>query len=150
MIKGARVEGATFAAGVRAQTWQEAVRAAGLDLVHAQAVGPAYIDEMLQIIESAGPYCVVAPGVAVPHASAGSLVRRSALGIVLLEEPVRFGHPHHDPVKVIIAIAARTAKEHITMLSGLANALDRAGAVEELLAAQTKADALNALHSSVV
>lgn len=150
MMRGAEVAVATFATGVSAKTWQDAVRAAGRDLVNAQAVGPAYIDEMVQIIDAAGPYCVVAPGVAVPHANAGSLVRRNAMGVIVLDEAVRFGHPHHDPVRVVIAIAAKTAKQHITMLSGLANALDRDGAVDELLAAQTKADALTALRASVV
>lgn len=149
MNAGVQVEVATFASGVSAETWREAVRAAGLDLVNAHAVGPAYIDEMVLLIENSGPYCVVAPHVAVPHANAGSLVRQSAMGIVVLEEPVNFGHPYNDPVRVVIAMAAKTAKQHITMLAALANALDRPGAVDELISAPTKDAALTALRARV-
>ncbi|HIY66774.1 MAG TPA: PTS sugar transporter subunit IIA [Candidatus Agrococcus pullicola] len=144
-----RVEAATFASGVSAESWRDAVRAAGLDLVNAAAVGPAYIDEMVQLIENSGPYCVVAPHVAVPHSNAGSLVRQSGMAVVVLDEPVTFGHPYNDPVRVVIAIAARTAKQHITMLAALANALDRPGAVKELIAASDKDAALKALRASV-
>lgn len=147
MNDGVVVETATFASGVNVDSWRDAVRAAGRDLVNAHAVGPAYIDEMVLIIETSGPYCVVSPHVAVPHANAGSLVRQSAMGIVVLEEPLKFGHPYNDPVRVVIAIAAKTAKQHITMLAALANALDRRGAVDELVAASTKDDALAALRA---
>ncbi|MGO1392337.1 PTS sugar transporter subunit IIA [Agrococcus casei] len=140
---------ATYASGVYAPSWEEAVRAAGLDLVNAHAVGPAYIDEMLQIIDNYGPYCVVAPGVAVPHANASSLVRKDGVAVLALEEPVRFGHPHNDPVRLIVGIAATTAKRHITMLAGLAKSLDAPGVVNQIVAAGSRKEALELLGVKV-
>lgn len=137
---------ATFAPGVRASDWREAVRAAGVDLVHARAVGPGYVDAMVQLVEDAGPYCVVAPGVAVPHAAPSALVRQSGLAIVTLDEPVVFGHPHNDPVRAIVAVASVTPAEHIRTLAHLANALDREGAPAELAAATTLEGALRVLE----
>lgn len=139
------LDDATFSPGVHAADWRAAVRAAGVDLVSARAVGRAYVDELVQQIEQSGPYCVVAPGVAVPHARASAVVRRDALAIVLLDEPVPFGHPHHDPVRVVIAMAARNPRRHLQMLAELANALDASGVIDRVAAATTRDEALAAL-----
>jgi ascorbate PTS system EIIA or EIIAB component len=137
---------ATFSPGVHAADWRAAVRAAGVDLVTASAVGRAYVDELVRQIEQAGPYCVVAPGVAVPHAKASAVVRRDALAIVVLDEPVAFGHPHHDPVRVVIAMAAQSPRRHLQMLAELANALDASGVTDALVAATGRDEAIAALR----
>lgn len=140
------LDDATFSPGVRAADWRAAVRAAGVDLVTARAVGRAYVEELVQQIEQAGPYCVVAPGVAVPHAKASGVVRRDALAIVVLDEPVAFGHPHHDPVRVVIGLAATSPKRHLRMLAELANALDASGVTDRLASAGSRDDAIAALR----
>ena len=140
------LDDATFSPGVHAADWRAAVRAAGVDLVTARAVGRAYVDELVQQIEQAGPYCVVAPGVAVPHARASAVVRHDALAIVVLDEPVTFGHPHHDPVRVVIGLAATSPKRHLLMLAELANALDASGVIDSLAAASTREEAVAVLR----
>lgn len=140
------LDDATFSPGVRAADWRAAVRAAGVDLVTARAVGRAYVEELVQQIEQAGPYCVVAPGVAVPHAKASAVVRRDALAIVVLDEPVAFGHAHHDPVRVVIGLAATSPKRHLRMLAELANALDASGVIDRLTSAVTRDEAIAVLR----
>ncbi|WP_430592338.1 PTS sugar transporter subunit IIA [Humidisolicoccus flavus] len=131
----------TLAKGVAATTWQEAVTAAGRDLVHAGAVGPSYIDEMIQVIDDRGPYCVFVPGIAVPHASPSAIVRKDALAIVVLDEPVSFGHAHYDPVHVIIAAASTSNAQHLRVLSSLGGVLDQPGLVGALSAANSAEEA---------
>lgn len=139
---------ATFSPGVAAASWEDAVRAAGRDLVHARAVGPAYVDEMVQLIDDGGPWCVIAPGIALPHARPSALVRRAAAAIVTLREPVEFGHAHHDPVRVVVAVASTTQAEHIRTLAAIAVQLDRAGVVDAIADATTRADAIAAIEGS--
>ena len=149
MSNGINVSTATFATGVYADTWEDAVRAVGLDMVNAHSIGPAYIDEMINIIDNYGPYCVIAPGVAVPHANARSVVRRDAIAVQVLTEPVRFGHPHNDPVRIVIGIAATTAKRHIGMIASLAETLDNPDIVEQIASAERRSDVLEALRVTV-
>lgn len=146
MSNGITVSTATFATGVYAASWEDAVRAVGRDMVNAHSIGPAYIDEMVNIIDNYGPYCVIAPGVAVPHANARSVVRRDAIAVQVLTEPVRFGHPHNDPVSIVIGIAATTAKRHIGMIASLADTLDDASVVEAIANAQRRSDVIEALR----
>jgi len=135
---------ATFSPGVHADDWRAAVRAAGVDLVTASAVGRAYVEELVQQIESAGPYCVVAPGVAVPHAKASGVVRRDALAIVVLDEPVAFGHPHNDPVRVVLGLAVAEVGTHLESIGEIANLFNDA-TVTGRIAAATTADEVRAI-----
>ncbi|GAA2171644.1 PTS sugar transporter subunit IIA [Agrococcus versicolor] len=140
------LEDATFSPGVAAATWEDAVRAAGRDLVHARAVGPAYVDEMVRLIEDGGPWCVVAPGIALPHARPSAVVRRPAAAIVTLREPVAFGHAHNDPVRVVIALSSTTQSEHVLVLADLAVHLDREGVVDAIAQARTRDEAIAAIE----
>lgn len=130
-----------------ATSWDDALRLAGAELVRSGAVGPGFVDEMLHVIEEMGPYCVVAPGVAIAHASPSALVARDAIVIATLKTPLVFGHPYHDPVRVLIVLANRTTARHIRILADVANALDRPGVVDALVAAPTIEDALAVLGS---
>src|SRR5882757_10310151 len=90
---------------VEAQDWQDAVRAAGAALTAAGIAQPSYADEMIRMIEEHGPYVVIAPGLALAHARPGPEVIADGLSIVTLATPVYFGHPHNDPVRVILGLA---------------------------------------------
>jgi ascorbate PTS system EIIA or EIIAB component len=102
---------------------ESAVRAAGELLIASGAIEPRYVDAMCDALESLGPYCVIAPGVALPHAKPDDGVLRTAISVVTLQEPVRFGHEANDPVDVVIALAPRDKESHLAALQELAGRL---------------------------
>src|SRR5690606_22556894 len=95
--------------GAEAADWREAVRLAGSALSRSGATTPAYSDEMIRMIDEHGPYVVIAPGLALAHARPGPSVLADGLAVVTLATPVAFGHPHNDPVGVILGLALRSA-----------------------------------------
>ena len=130
--------------GVEAADWRAAVTAAGDVLVSSGATTPAYTGEMIAAIEQMGPYMVIAPGIALPHARPSPAVLRVGLSVVALARPVPFGHPQNDPVTLVIALAAPDNRAHTQALAALAGllaeetpraALLRAERPEEILAA---------------
>ena len=120
--------------------WRAAVRLAGDRLVLAGTATPAYADEMIRMIEEHGPYVVIAPGLALAHARPGPEVLGDGLAIVTLAEPVNFGHPHNDPVSVVLALAIKTADAHLAAVAELANVFNDSNAIQALAAAETVAD----------
>ncbi|MFI1618477.1 PTS sugar transporter subunit IIA [Streptomyces lydicus] len=108
---------------VRAADWQEAIRTAGGLLVDADATTDAYTVEMLRNVEENGPYLVIAPGFALAHARPSPAVLRTALSWVRLAEPVEFGHESNDPVRLVVALAARDAAAHTDAMAALARLL---------------------------
>ena len=128
----------------RAGDWREAVEIAGAALTASGATDAGYADDMVRMIEEHGPYVVVAPGLALAHARPGSAVLRDGLAIVTLAEPVPFGHPYNDPVRVVLALAGASSARHLQLVAGFANIFNDSDAVERIAAATT-ADEVRAI-----
>jgi PTS system ascorbate-specific IIA component len=123
--------------GAVVEDWRAAVSLAGDALVRSGAAKDGYSGEMIRMIEEHGPYVVIAPGLALAHARPGPDVLADGLAIVILGNPVAFGHPHNDPVRVVLAIAIAKAGEHLAAVAGLANIFNDSTAIADLAAATT-------------
>jgi len=121
----------------RARDWREAVETAGRALTASGATDAGYTTDMVRMIEQHGPYVVVAPGLALAHARPGPAVRRDGLAIVTLADPVPFGHPYNDPVRVVLALAGASSARHLQLVAEIANIFNDSDAVERLAAAGT-------------
>lgn len=119
----------------RARDWREAVELAGRALTATGATDAGYGIDMVRMIEDKGPYVVVAPGLALAHARPGPAVRRDGIAVVTLVEPVAFGHPYHDPVRVVVALAGASSARHLHLVAQLAGVFDDSDAVDRLAAA---------------
>jgi PTS system ascorbate-specific IIA component len=128
--------------GAEVENWREAVLAAGAALANAGSTLPAYGEEMVRMIEEHGPYVVIAPGLALAHARPGPTVLANGLAVVTLASPVRFGHPHNDPVSVVLGLAVADAEAHLASVAELANVFNDASAIPALAAAQSVEDIL--------
>jgi PTS system ascorbate-specific IIA component len=122
---------------IAAEDWRAAVTLAGDALVRSGAAKPGYANEMIRMIEEHGPYVVIAPGLALAHARPGPDVLADGLAIVTLENPVYFGHPYNDPVRVVLGLAIASADEHLAAVASLANVFNDSSAIDDLAAAQT-------------
>lgn len=118
-----------------APDWRAAVKLAGEALVASGAAKPGYTDEMVRMIEEHGPYVVIAPGLALAHARPGSEVKADGLAVVTLAVPVKFGHPHNDPVNVILGLAIKDTVGHLEAIADLANVFNDSTAIADLAAA---------------
>jgi PTS system ascorbate-specific IIA component len=113
----------TIALDVKANDWKDAVRAAGSLLVDTGSVEPRYVAAMIETVFSMGPYIVIAPGVALPHARPEDGVIKPCMSMITLHTPVNFGNQANDPVKLIVAFGTIDNKAHIEALTCLAKLL---------------------------
>lgn len=116
----------------RADDWRAAVEVAGGALTASGATDAGYAADMVRMIEEHGPYVVVAPGLALAHARPGASVRRDGLAVVTLAEPVPFGHPYNDPVRVVLALAGASSARHLQLVAEIANIFNDSDAVERI------------------
>jgi len=136
--------------GARVDDWRAAVREAGRALTRSGATRSEYADRMIAVIEEFGAYIVIAPGLALAHARPGSDVRHEGLAVVTLADPVSFGHPHNDPVRVVVGLAVANAEEHVASVAKLANAFNDAGIVGRIARATTPAEVRTLLGMDAV
>lgn len=130
--------------GAHADAWRDAVRLAGAALARSGATLPGYADEMIRMIEEHGPYVVIAPGLALAHARPGPDVLADGLAVVTLATPVAFGHPHNDPVSVVVALSVVSVGDHLESIAQLANIFNDSRVIPALASA-TSADEIVAL-----
>jgi PTS system ascorbate-specific IIA component len=126
--------------GATAEDWRGAVRLAAAALTESGAALPGYADEMIRMIEEHGPYVVIAPGLALAHARPGPEVLADGLAVVTLSTPVFFGHPHNDPVSVVLGLAITHPDAHIATIAELANVFNDSTAITDLAAATDAAE----------
>lgn len=117
----------------KASTAEEAIREAGRQLLQAEDVEERYIDKMVASYRENGPYFVIAPNIAMPHARPEDGVKRAALSMVRLQDAVSFGHPKNDPVKLVFGLAASSSEEHLQFLQRLSQLLMDQNHVQTLL-----------------
>jgi len=128
--------------------WQEALTIAGRPLLSEGAISQNYIDAIIRQKEEIGPFFVIAPQIAMPHARPEQGANKLGLSIVLLGTPVKFDSEENDPVKAIFMFSAPDSNSHIEMISGLAEVLSDEAIMAQLFNATSK-EALTTLLSGV-
>lgn len=118
-------------------TWQDAVGLAAQPLLAYGYIEESYIQAMIASINATGPYIVLAPKVAVPHASPDAGVHQLGISLLQVKEPVDFSEEGHDDKKVqlIFVLAAVDSSAHLRALQELALILDDEEAIDSLIAA---------------
>jgi mannitol/fructose-specific phosphotransferase system IIA component (Ntr-type) len=132
---------------LKVNDWQDAIRAAGRLLVEDQAAEPRFIEAMIQVAKDLGPYIVVAPGIALPHARPEDGVLKASMAMITLEPPIDFGNERNDPVYIVVALAAKDNEQHVEGLAEMAKVLGQPNLVEDLKHAQSRDELLSIMLS---
>lgn len=128
--------------------WQEALVIAGRPLLSEGAISQDYIDAIIQQKKEIGPFFVIAPQIAMPHARPEQGAHKLGLSIVLLGIAVKFASEENDPVKAIFMFAAPDSNSHIEMISQLAEVLSDEEIMAQIFNASSK-EALMTILSGV-
>ena len=146
-LKTAFIENNSIRLGLTAKDWQEAVKLSVDPLIESGAVLPEYYDAIIASTKEHGPYYILTPGMAMPHARPEAGVQRDAFSLITLTEPVTF--TDGKEVSVLLTLAATSSAIHasvaipqIIALFELDNAIDR------LLACKTPEDVLALVDES--
>jgi mannitol/fructose-specific phosphotransferase system IIA component (Ntr-type) len=134
--------------GVEPGDWREAVEASGKLLVSVGAAEEGYVAAMVRTTEELGPYAVIAPGVAIPHARPEDGAVRVGLSLAVLSEPVEFGSKENDPVDLVFGFSTTDADAHVELLQALADFIEKPENTEALRSASTVEEVLRVVERS--
>ena len=121
---------------------KEAIMEAGKLLLKNGNIEENYIDKMIESYEKNGAYIVIAPRIAMPHASHKDGVIKAGFSILTLKEPVVFGNKENDPVDVIIGLATGSNDEHIEIIKKITKIFTNNKKVEIIFNATDKKDVI--------
>lgn len=117
---------------VPANSPEEAIRIAGQLLVDGELAEQTYVEAMVESFKKNGPYFVLAPQIALPHARPEDGVKEASVSFVRLKNPVVFGNPANDPVQLVFGLGASSSDEHLQILQKLMLLLGNPENVEKL------------------
>lgn len=125
--------------------WRDAVRLSAAPLLAAGAISPQYIEAIFAGHEKLGPYYVIAPGLAMPHARPEEGAIANGLSLLYIKRGVHFDSAENDPVHVVLMLCALNGEEHLQMISQLAELFSD----EDDFQALIKADSYPALNALI-
>lgn len=122
-LKQSLIENNSIKLHQTAPDWRAAIKLGTDMLVESGAIKPCYYDAIVRSVEELGPYIIIAPNLALPHARPEQGVNRTAFALVTLDTPVYF-EGEDEPVDVMIVLAGSTSDQHMEGLVEVTEVLD--------------------------
>ncbi len=117
--------------------WKQAVVEAVSPLIENGFVESRYVDAIIENTEKYGPYYVIAPNIALPHARPEQGVLRKQLAVLLLRKPIKFSQDGYD-VRLLITLAASDSESHLQTLAKLSEVLSDDDLIGKILGATSE------------
>ncbi len=127
------------------KTWEEAIQIAADPLIENDYIVQGYVDKIISNTMEIGPYYVLGPNIALPHARPEFGVKKMGLSILLLKKPVWFSEKDHHKVQLIIVLAAVDNNSHLGALTELAAVLGDETNVNQLIESESEDEFLKKL-----
>lgn len=129
-------------------SWHEALSIVAKPLLNEGAITPDYLKNIIHHKETTGPYFVIAPRIAMPHARPEEGGRAVGLSILKLGTGVEFGSDENDPVDFIVMFSAPDSTSHMEMISELAAFLSDDEAIGRVFQSADKTTLISILTDS--
>ncbi|WP_196595657.1 PTS sugar transporter subunit IIA [Pectinatus frisingensis] len=100
-------------------SWDESIVSASQVLLDKKIIKESYVQAMIDNVNKNGSYMVIVPQIALAHAREDKGVLKTGLSLLKLNRPVMF--PEEKLVSVIMVLAAREEKNHLELMSELAD-----------------------------
>lgn len=113
-------------------SWEDAIRAAAQPLLRDGAIKESYIGDMIASVNQYGPYIVIAPDVAMPHAQGGNGVNETAISFMKVNHAVHFSESSEHDARLIFVLASVDNDSHLGMLQALVAAISDDDVLEKL------------------
>lgn len=146
-LKQALIDNDSIQLGLIAKDWKEAVQLSVQPLIDSGAVKPEYYDAIIESTEQYGPYYILMPGMAMPHARPEAGVLRDSFSLITLREPVQFSDGKE--VSILVTLAATSSKIHNSVaIPQIVALFDLKDSITRLNSCKTKDDVLSLIDET--
>lgn len=117
----------------KAATWEESIERAAKPLVKENIVEERYVEAMIRAVNEYGPYIVIGKHMALAHARPEDGVNKLGVSVATIEQPIDFGNPEMDPVKIIFCLAAVDSYSHLNIMKELIELINNEEKLDRLI-----------------
>jgi mannitol operon transcriptional antiterminator len=124
--------------------WKEAIYLAAKPLEEDGSIEPAYTKAMILLVESMGPFIVLSPGIAIPHARPEAGVRWMSMSLLKVREKVYFTEEKY--ANLFFILASTDGNSHLELLRELSAIFSDETAYDKFM----KADTVEEIHQLII
>ena len=151
MLKESLIENNSIKLNQTAANWEEAIKIGTDLLVASGAIEPRYYENIISKIKEMGPYIVLAPGLAMPHARPEEGVTRTAFGLTTLAQPVDFDG---EQISVLVTLAGSDSDTHMEGIMEITQIFDDPDSedgvnIQKFLDCKTQEDVLAVIDAAL-
>lgn len=128
-----------------ADDWSQAIDLSMKNILERKYITPDYIQAIKDTTREIGPYYLLAPGIAMPHARPECGALHTALSFTLLRQGVSFD-AESPPVRLLIGLAAKDSDSHIEAIQALSEMLCEDEVIDELFNAKNTEELINIIQ----
>lgn len=88
---------------------------------------------MIRAVNDYGPYIVIGKHMALAHARPEDGVNKLGVSVATIEQPIDFGNPEMDPVKIIFCLAAVDSYSHLNIMKELIELINNEEKLDRLI-----------------
>ncbi|WP_460376105.1 BglG family transcription antiterminator [Paraclostridium bifermentans] len=129
-----------------ATSWEDAIRVSANPLKNLGYIKDSYIDAMIENVRKLGPYIVIAPKVAMPHARPEDGVNKVSMTLTTFKEDIYFSGKDQHKVKILISLAPKDNQTHIKALACLTKMLSKKENIDKILNSKDKYEILEVIN----
>lgn len=131
----------------KCESWEEAVQLSASPLLEGGEIKQSYIDGMIDSVKEHGPYIVIAPNIALPHARPETGSLKIGYSFMKVNEPVSFAEDGSADAKLFIALSCVDSETHLEMLQEIVMILSDQEKHDALFASTTKQEVLDIFNA---
>lgn len=120
--------------------WQAAIRIATGALVEQGYVKKDYVEGMIDSVNEHGPYIVIAPNIALPHARPELGALKVGYSVTRFERPIAFEKDGSCDATLFISLSCTENDMHVLMLQEIVTILSDEEKCQRLLTTNSKAE----------
>ncbi len=150
MIKGFKLSEdlITFEKGF--SSWEDAIKTSSKELVKQGYMTEEYVQAMIDIVKEHGPYIVIAPNIAMPHARPEKGAKKVGFSVTVTEEPVKFQDDPMYHAKLLVTLSCVDSNTHLEMMQALVEVLGEEENVEKILSTKNKTDIIKLFNKETL
>lgn len=123
-------------------SWKEAIKLGAKPLLANKSIKESYIEAMISNVEKLGPYIVIAPKIALPHARPEDGVNKVGMSFLRIKEGCSFTEKPEHRVNLLFVLAAIDNETHLKALSQFSMMLSNPENINKLEQAETTDEVL--------
>lgn len=113
--------------------WKAAINQSAEPLLRAGNISPQYVEAIFKAHEKLGPYYVLGPKIAMPHARPEEGALDIGLSMLVIKNGVNFNSKHNDPVHLVVMLSATDANSHLGLLQKLAELFSEENDIDAII-----------------